>query len=52
MTHTDTEKFIHINHTIKNPNISDIDKVYNEYFTNHNKELVLCLVKFDFQHFF
>ena len=36
--HRDYEKHIQKNYTIQNPNFFDIDKIYDDYFTNHNKK--------------
>ena len=36
----------------KNLDCSDIDERYNEYITNHNKNLKLYLVKYDFKEVF
>ena len=34
---THREKNIQTRHTIKNPSFFDIDKISNDYTTNHNK---------------
>ena len=47
--HTGIEHFVHTNHTIQNPNFSDIDKIYDDYITNHNKKIELYFVKIDFK---
>ena len=36
---TQTEKQFRIKHTIKNPDFFDIDKLSNDYITNHNKKI-------------
>ena len=49
LTHIQNEKSFRINHTIKNPYFFDIDKIYNDYITNHNQKFDLHLVKCDFK---
>ena len=39
LTHIHYEKFFRINVTIENPNFSDVDKIFNDFITNHNKAL-------------
>ena len=51
-SHTQHEKHIRTKHTIKNPSFFDIDKISNDYITNHNKKYSLFLVKCDFKFFF
>ena len=34
-THKQYEKSRHISHTNKNPKFSDIDRLFNDYITNH-----------------
>ena len=34
LTHNPCEKRFRINHTIKNPNFLDLDRIFNEYITN------------------
>ena len=46
------EKCFRINHTIKNPNFFDVDKISNDYTTNHNKKFELFLVGVDFKLYF
>ena len=36
LTHKKYEKNIQIDHTTKNPNFFDIDKISNDFITNHN----------------
>ena len=38
-----------IKHTIKNPNFFVINKIFNDYITNHNKKFNLFLIKCDFK---
>ena len=38
-----------IKHTIKNPNFFDINKISNDYITNHNNKLNFFLAKCDFK---
>ena len=35
------EKHIQTKHNIKNPNFFDIDKISNDYVTNHNKKNII-----------
>ena len=44
-----TEKPFRIKHTIKNQNFFVIDKISNEYMTNHNKKYYIFLFKYDFK---
>ena len=48
-THKEYEKFIQINNTFQNPNFFDVDKFFNNYFTNHNKKFELYLIGADFK---
>ena len=34
LTHIQYEQSFRINHTIKNPNFFDVDKIFNDYITN------------------
>ena len=43
------KKWFRINHTVKNPNFVDIDKIFNDYVTNHNKNFELFFVRVDFK---
>ena len=47
-----TEKYIRTKHTIKNPSFFVIDKISNDYITNHNKRHYLFLIKYDYKIFF
>ena len=38
------EKYLLTKHTIKNPSFFDIDKICNDYITNHNKNIIYFLV--------
>ena len=38
-THIEFEKCIRIKHTIENPDFVDIDIIFNDYSTNHDKTL-------------
>ena len=49
LTHKDYVKFIRINHTIQNPNLFDVDKLYNDYIINHVRKFDLYLVVADFK---
>ena len=44
-----TEKPFRIKHTIKKPNFFVIDKISNEYITNHNKKYYKFLIKYEFK---
>ena len=48
LPHSQTENPFRIKHTIKNPNFFVIDKIYNDYITDHNKKYNLFLAKCDF----
>ena len=48
-SHNQTENPFGIKHTNKNPNFFVVDKISNDYITNHNKEYNLFLVKCDFK---
>ena len=48
LTQKEHEKFFQINRTIQNPIFFGIDKVFNDYVTNHNKKFELFLVRTDF----
>ena len=48
ISHTQREKYIRTKHTIKNPSFFDIDKIFNDYITNHNKKQYLFLLKCGF----
>ena len=49
LTHIQYESSFRMNHTIKNPNVSDVDKIFNDYTTNYNKKFDLYLFKCDFK---
>ena len=49
LTHNPYEKSIRINHSIENPNVFDIDKIFNDYITNHKKKFDFCLFKCDYK---
>ena len=47
-THIQYEKSFRINHSIENPYFFNIDKIFNDYITNHLKDFDLYLVKCHF----
>ena len=49
LPHTQTEIPFRIKHTIKNPNFFVLDKISNDYITNHNKKYYLFRIKCDFK---
>ena len=49
ISHTQTEKRFRIKHTNKNPDFFVIDKLSNDYITNHNEKYCLFLNKCDFK---
>ena len=49
LTHIELEKFIPINHAIENLDFFDIDDLFNDYITNHNKNIDINLVNCDFK---
>ena len=49
LTHIQYEESIRLNHTIKNPNFFDIDKIFNDYIANQNKKFDLYLFKYEFK---
>ena len=48
LTNVQYEKSIRINHTVKNLDFFDIDKILNNYITNHNKKFDSYLFKCEF----
>ena len=48
LTHEQKGKCIRINHTVKNTNFFNIDNIFIDYITNHNKKFELYLVRADF----
>ena len=44
-----SKKYIRTKHTITNPNFFDIDIIFNDYITNHNKKNHLFLIKGDYK---
>ena len=48
LTHIQEEKGLRINHTIRNPNFFDVDKIFNNHITNHNTKIDLYSIKCDF----
>ena len=48
LTHIQYEKSIQIIHTIERPNFFTIDKIFNDYITNHKKNY-FCAFKCDFK---
>ena len=49
LSHKEYEKIIRINYTIQNPNFFDVDKLFNDFITNHKKKFELYLVRADFK---
>ena len=49
ITHTQREKYIRTKHIIEKPNFFEIDKITNDYITNHIKKFYLFLIKCDFK---
>ena len=49
LTHNEFEKCIRKKHTNENLDFFDIDRIFNDYITNHNKKFVLYLVEYDFK---
>ena len=47
LTHNDYAKWIRIKHTIDNLDFFDIEKIFIDYMTNHNKKSDLYLVIYD-----
>ena len=47
LTHNQTENPFRKKHTIKNPNFFDVDKMFKDYITNHNKKYKLFPAKCD-----
>ena len=43
------EKCFRLNHTIKNPKFFDIDKIYNDFITNHNRKFDSYFVECGFK---
>ena len=41
--------YIQTNHSIENPCLSDINKIYNDYITNYNKKYNLFSIKYYFE---
>ena len=49
ITHEEYAKIFQINYTNKNPNFFNIDTLFIDYITNHNKKIELHLVRADFK---
>ena len=49
LAYQEYEKHVRLNHTIQNINFFDVDKLFNDYVTNHIKKLEICLVRADFK---
>ena len=47
--HVHFGKYIPISQSIKNPDFFDIDEIFNDYFTKHNKNFDFHFVKCDFK---
>ena len=43
LSSTELDKRIRIKHTIKNPDFFDIDSIFKEYITKHDKKLISIL---------
>ena len=41
LRHRECEKLLQISHTIQISNFSDVDKIYDDFNTNHNKQFQL-----------
>ena len=41
LTHTEFEKCIQTKHTIQNPDFFDLEEIFNNYTTNHNRKVDL-----------
>ena len=48
ISHLQRENHIRTKYTITNSSFFDIDKISNDYITNHNKKYYLFLIKCDF----
>ena len=48
LTHIQYEKSLRRNHTDKYPNLFDIDKIFNDFISNHSGKFDLYLFKCDF----
>ena len=48
-TYPQTKKLIRMIHIFKSPNFLIIDRISNDYITNHNKKYHLFLIKCDFK---
>ena len=49
ISHTQTEKPFHIKYTIKKPKFFALDKLSNDYITNHHEKYSIFLIKCDFK---
>ena len=49
LTHRECEKFLRTNYTIRNSDFFDIDKIYDDYNTNHQKDFEIYCVQLDFK---
>ena len=49
ISHVQYKKYFRINHTVKNPNFVDVDKIFNVYVTNHNEKFEIYFVRVDFK---
>ena len=52
LTHNEFEKCIQTKHTIEEPDFFDVDAIFHEYITNHNKNFDLYPNKCHFKLFF
>ena len=51
LPHIEPDKCMKTKHNIENSHFFDIDEVFNDYITNHNKINDLYLVRYDFNLF-
>ena len=49
LTHIQYETSFRIKHTIQNPKFFDVDKLFSDSISDHNKKFDLYLVKCDFK---
>ena len=42
------DDFIYDEYSINNPNLNDVDKIFNNYVTSYNKKFDVYSIKFDF----
>ena len=49
LSHNAYKERIHSKHTIESSSFFDIDEIFNEYVSNHNRNIVLYIVKYNFK---